>query len=109
MPLYNQPNLTSGIDTALISTAQEVPSFPIMLLVFVWIFIFIGGSSNQKKRLGSADYPFWSVLAGLSITFLSLLMTISIGIIDLTTLGVVISITIMSALWFFLSKQRGEQ
>jgi len=109
MPLYPQPNLTAGIDDVILSTAQAVPAFPIMLLVFTFFIVLIGGSSNQKRRTGSADYPFWTVLAGLTITFESLIMTLGDGIIDLTTLGIVVAITILTAVWFFLSKQRGEQ
>ena len=108
MSLYNQPNLTSGIDDALISTAQSVPAFPILILIFTFFMVLLGGSSNQKRRTGSADYPMWSVLAGLTISFLSLLMTLGDGIIDLATLGIVFAVTIMCAVWFFLSKQRGE-
>lgn len=108
MVLFNPPNLTSGIDDALISLVQEVSILPVMILVFVYFLILLSGSANQKSRTGSGDYPFWSVLAGLTITFLALIMTIGTGIIDLTTLSIVISITIMSGVWFYLSKQRGE-
>jgi len=109
MALYDAPNLSAGIDDALISTAQSVPTFPIMVLVFVFFLVWIGGSSNQKRRLGSADYPFWAVLAGLTITFLALIFTLGDGIIGLLTLSVVVSVTILCAFWFFLSKVRGEQ
>ena len=109
MALYNQPNLTAGIDDALIDTARAVPSFPIMFLVFIFGLILIGGSSNQERRTGSADFPFWMVLAGISTTFAALLMSLGDGIIDITTLGIVIAVTILGAVWFFLSKQRGEQ
>ena len=109
MSLYTPPNLTSGMDDAISQTVRAVPSFGIMLMVFTYLLVLIGGSSNQKKRLGTADYPMWSVLAGLTITFEALLMTIGTGILDITTLGIVIGVTILSAIWFFLSKQRGEQ
>ena len=109
MSLYNQPNLTSGIDDAIVSTAQSVPAFPIMILFFIYFMVLIGGSSSQKRRTGSADIPFWNVLASLSVLLISLIMTIGVGMIDLTTLGIVVAITIMSGLWFFLSKARGEQ
>lgn len=109
MSLYAQPNLTSGIDDALISTAQSVPMFPIMIIVFVYIVIIMGGSSNQKRRVGVADYPFWFVLGGLAATFLALIFTLGAGLINLTVLSIIISITIMSAIWFFLSTVRGEQ
>jgi len=108
MTLYTPPNLTSGIDDALRNTALEVPVFPIMILVFVFMVIVLGGSANQKKRTGFADYPFWFVLGGISITMLALLFSLGVGLINLVTLSIVVALTIMFALWFFLSKARGE-
>ena len=108
MPRYAQPNLTAGVDQALITTAESVPTFPIMMLLFIYIMIFMGGSSNQKRKTGSADYPMWAVMSGMAVTFMSLLLSISVGIIDIKVLSVVIAVTILSAIWFFLSKQRGE-
>jgi len=112
MPLFTQPNLTSGVDQAIITTAQSVPAFPIMMLIFTFLVILIGGASSQKRRLGTADIPFWSVLAGLATTFEALIFSLGEGVIKgttgLTILGIVIAITIMCAIWFFLSKVRGE-
>jgi len=108
MALYDQPNLTSGIDQALITTAQSVPAFPIMILVFIFGVVLIGGMSSQKRRTGSSDTPFWAVLAGISTSLVSLIMTIGQGIIDIVTLGIVFAVTIMCGVWFFLSKVRGE-
>ena len=109
MSIYNQPNLTSGIDDALVTTAESVPEFTVMLLLFVFIMVFVGGTSNQKRRIGTADYPFWGVMAGLATTFLSLLLTLGRGMINPLTLGIVVAVTIMMAVWFFLSTARGEQ
>jgi len=108
MALYEEINLTSGVDDALVSLAQNVPIFPVMLLVFIFGLVLLGGSSNQKSRTGTADIPFWSVLASLSTLMVSLLMTLKEGMIDIVTLGIVLGITIMCGLWFFLSKVRGE-
>jgi len=108
MSLFTQPNLTSGIDDALVTTANAVPIFPVMILVFVFAMVWMGGTSNQKRRTGNADYPFWTVLAGLTTTMLSLIFTLGGGLINLTTLGIVVAITILSAVWFFLSSVRGE-
>ena len=107
--LYTQPNLSSGIDEAIASTAQSVPAFPIMILIFVFFIIFLGGAANQKKRIGTADYPFWAALASLTMFFLSLIFTLKAGIIDGVTLGIVVAIAIMCGAWFFLSKTKGEQ
>ena len=109
MTLFAEPNLTSGIDDALVSTAQSVTIFPIMALIFVFTLVFLGGSANQKRRVGTADYPFWSVLAGLATTFLSLLFTLREGVINIVTLSIVVAITVLCSVWFFLSKVRGEQ
>lgn len=108
MALYDQPNLSGGIDTVLGDVAQSVAIFPIMILFFVFFVILLGGSSNQKRRIGSADYPFWTILASTSVTFLALIFTIGEGIIDITTFGIIIAINILSAVWFFLSSVRGE-
>ena len=109
MSLYAQPNLTGGIDSALTDVAESVPAFPIMILAFVFFIIFLGGTSNQKRRIGNADYPFWGVIASLTTTMLALIFTLTAGIINGTTLGIVIAITIMFGVWFFLSKTKGEQ
>ena len=109
MALYNQPNLTGGMDTAIISTAQAVPSFTIMILVFVYLIVFIGGSAGQKRKGGVADIPFWALLSGLSTTMVALIMNIGAGLLSLTVLSIVISITILSGFWFFMSRGRYEQ
>ena len=108
MPLFNQPNLTSGIDDAIVSTSQTIPAFPIMIMVFIFFGIVLGGSANQKRRIGTADYPFWVLLGSLSISFVALIFSLEQGMINLITLSIVISITIMSAVWFFLSSIKGE-
>lgn len=108
MALYEEINLTSGVDDALVSLAQNVPVFPIMLLVFIFGLVLIGGTSSQKRRTGTSDTPFWAILAALSTFIIALLMTMGEGMIDLLTLGVVTGVTIMCGLWFFLSKVRGE-
>ena len=108
MTLFEQPNLSAGLDDALVSIGQSVPMFPIGILMFVFFVILIGGASSQKRKTGVSDVPFWGVLAGISTTFVALIMTMGAGMIDIVTLGVVIAITIMCGLWFFLSKVRGE-
>jgi hypothetical protein len=108
MPTFTPPNLSTGVDQALITTSRSVAVFPIMILVFVFFVIVIGGSNAQKRRTGQADYSFWGILGSLATTFLALIFTLGEGMINLTTLGIVIAITLFIGLWFFLSKVRGE-
>ena len=109
MAIYTQPNLTSGLDDALVSIVNQ-PSLPFtpMLLVFVWGVVFLGGMSRQKARLGSSDIPMWATIASLSAFMVALPLTLTSGLIDLGTLTVVIAITIMSGVWLFLSRNRNE-
>ena len=110
---YAQPNLTAGLDDVLFSTAQSVPTFPIMILVFIFMVILLAGSTSQKRRTGNADVPMWFALAGFSTTMVALIMTIPPGMINgltgIVVLGAVIGISILGAVWFFFSKTRGEQ
>ena len=106
--LYNQPNLTSGIDDALISMAQNVPALPIGILLFVFFTVLLGGTASQTRRQGYADFPMWALLASVSCLLISLVMTMREGLISLATLGIVVALNILTAFWFFMSKGKGE-
>lgn len=108
MALYEQPNFTAGIDGTLVTTSQSVPVFPVMILFFIFFVVLLGGSLTQRRRQGSSDVPFWAALAGLTTTVTAVSMTLAQGMINLLVLGIVIAVTIMCGLWFFLSKSRGE-
>ncbi len=108
MPLYNIPNKTTGIDTTLIEVMEEVPSFIPALLFFVFMVVFLGGATSQRKRTGSADTPMWAVIASMSTLMITLPLTLTIGLVDLLTLSIVVVITIVSAFWFFMSRSRTE-
>lgn len=95
-------------DEMLIGVSSSVPAFPIMLLVFAWFFIFLTGSIKQNRRAGYVDMPQWATLASLGTLLMSLAMTIQEGIIALQILLIVVAITILSAVWFFMSRGRFE-
>jgi hypothetical protein len=79
-----------------------------MGLVFVWFFIFLTGSIKQNRRSGYVDMPQWATLASLGTLLMSLAFTVKEGIIALPIFLVVIAITILSAVWFFMSRGRFE-
>lgn len=109
MPLYNIPNATTGMDTILANLSQEIPSFFPLFLLSIFLIVFIGGSFAQGRRIGgSADMPLWAVLASMSTLLVALPLTISSGTIDMTTWVVIVTVTLGSGLWFFMSKGRGE-
>lgn len=108
MTIYTAPNITSGIDDALIGVVREVPSFTPMLLIFIFSVVLIGGMISQKKRMGSADMPMWATMASIATLLTAFPLTLAEGLIDLTTFLIVIAITIASGLWLFLDKNRNE-
>lgn len=108
MALYDTPNLTTGIDQAIVDIAGTVPIFTPLFLVFVYFTILFSGMNAERKRRGSSDMAMWSTVASLSIFIISLALTLTAGLIDLLTLSVVASITIISGVWLFFSRNRNE-
>jgi uncharacterized membrane protein YhdT len=108
MSIYNLPNQTRGMDETLVEVIATVGAFIPGLLLFVFGFILITGLFAQKKRTGYADMPMWLTMASFSTLLVTLILTMKEGLVNLTTLGIVISITLFSGLWLFLSRGRGE-
>lgn len=106
--IYTMPNATTGWDDILVQTSTAVGFFIPLFLVFIWLFVFLLGFRSQRNREGNADAPFWAILASISTLMVSLLMTTRAGMINLYTLGAVVAVTIISALWFFFTKGRNE-
>ena len=103
-------NLTDAItpDEVIISISSAVPIFPIMLLVFIWLLVFLGGVQKQSSKSLYADAPQWAVIASMACLLLSLVMTMAEGIIGLPILLIVVAVTVLSGVWFFLSRGRFE-
>jgi hypothetical protein len=108
MTIYDQPNLSSGIDDALVELSATVPVFTPMLLVFVYFLVLITGMVSQKARTGTADAPLWFTLSGIATLMVALPLTITGGLIQLEVLAVVVVVTIGAGLWLFTDKNRNE-
>ena len=106
--IYDLPNSTSGIDTIATQTITAVPAFTPLFLLFIFFLVFIGGSSRQKAKTGTADFPLWSVIAGISALMIALLMSTITGIIQLQYLIITVVITIFCGVWFFLDRRPSE-
>lgn len=108
MAIYNATNLSGGVDSALIDVARNVPTFIPMFLVFIFIVIFMGGSSAQKRRTGYSDMPMWATISSLAVFMMSLILGLKDGLMSLGTLGIVIGITLISGVWLFLDRRSSE-
>jgi len=106
--LYTLPNATSGIDAIALQTFTSFPWISPLVLLFVYMVVFLGGITRQKIRTTTADYPAWSILASLSTLIIALLLSVSSGFIRLDWLIIVLSLNVLSAVWFFLDKRSSE-
>ena len=106
--LYNLPNATSGADAILLQTTNIFPAFTPLILFFVFAVVFIGGITRQKIRTGTADYSAWAIIASMATLLPALLFSISAGFIRLDWLIIVVSLNILSAIWFFMDRKISE-
>jgi len=106
--LYNLPNATSGADAILSETTTVFPAFVPLLLFFVFGVVFLGGIARQRVRTGTADYSAWAIIASVATLLLALLFSVSAGFIRLDWLVIVLSLNLLSAVWFFLDRKSSE-
>jgi len=105
---YTPPTLTGGMDDSLVEVANAVNILVPMFLLFVFGVVLLGGTFSQKRRTGTADLPVWATLASITTLMVSLLMTLKKGLITITQLGIVVALTILSGVWLFMSRSKGE-
>lgn len=106
--LFDFPNATSGMDSITSQIVSAVPGFVPMLLVFIFMAVFIGGIVRQEARKGTADYPMWATVGGISQFMVALLFSVSSGFIQLEWLVISFVVTIFCAVWLFISEKQGE-
>ena len=106
--LYNLPNATEGIDSIATQTITELPLLTPFLLMFIFLVVFLGGSTRQKLRTGTADYAAWAIVGSIAILLPALLLSVSSGFIRLDWLIIVVTLNIGSAVWFFLDRKVTE-
>ncbi len=106
--LYNLPNATSGADEILSQTTNVFPAFTPLLLFFVFAVVFLGGIARQRAKTGTADYSAWAIIASMATLLPALLFSVSAGFIRLDWLVIVLSLNLLSAVWFFMDRKISE-
>ena len=106
--LYELPNATSGLDAIMVQTLNIFPALTPLILLFVFLVIFLGGITRQKLRSGTSDYPAWAMVASLATLIPALLFSVQAGFIRLDWLVIVITLNILSSIWFFFDRKYTE-
>ena len=107
--LYSLPNATSGVDTIInqMTTGSFYWLTP-LILFFVFAVVFLGGITRQKIRIGTADYSAWAIIASMATLLPALLFSVNSGFIRLDWLVIIVSLNILSAIWFFMDRKVTE-
>jgi len=106
--LYELPNSTVSADEILSQTTNVFPAFTPLILFFVFFVVFLGGITRQKLRNGTADYSAWAIIASMATLLPALLFSVSAGFIRLDWLIIVVSLNLLSAIWFFMDRKISE-
>ena len=106
--LYELPNSTEGADAILLQTTNVFPAFTPLILLFTFLVVLFGGTGRQKMRTGTADYSAWAIIASMATLLPALLFSVSAGYIRLDWLIIVLSLNLLSAIWFFLDRKASE-
>ena len=68
----------------------------------------MGGIARQKVKTGTADYSAWAIIASMATLLPALLFSVSAGYIRLDWLVIVLSMNLLSAIWFFMDRKISE-
>lgn len=105
--LYDLPNST-GIDSIIADTFNTFPFMGALFLLFTFLVVFLGGITRQKTKIGTADYSAWAIIASIATLLPALILSLTTGLIQLDWLIIVVSLNILSAIWFFLDRKPSE-
>ena len=105
--MYAEPssvNLSEGFDNVFVYIQGQVPIFVPMLLLTFFMIVMLGGFFSQRRLIGEGQFVMWMAIAGYLTAGLAFLMTLAEGLINLTTLIIVITIAIFSTVLFLLTR-----
>jgi len=106
--LYDLPNATTGADALALQLFDSFHFIGVLLLLFTFLVVFIGGITRQSIRSGTADYSAWAVIASIATLLPALLFSVTSGFIQLDWLITIIALNILCATWFFLDRKPSE-
>lgn len=106
--LYDLPNSTGTGDQILAQTVSTVPALSPLILFLVFAVVAVGGIVRQKIRTGTADYSAWCVIGSMATMLVSLVLSVSAGYVRLDWLIIVISLVLLSGVWFFFDRKISE-
>lgn len=104
MPSYDLPNLSnaSGLEDLFIYEASQVDFLIPGILFFIFIIIASTGYFAQKRQGERGNMPMWLSIASFITTTGGFMLFLYNGIVNLPTIIIMMVITILLGIWFFL-------
>lgn len=99
MPDYTLPvnltNGTSGIEGIFVYEASQINIFGAGLLFMIFMVILFAGYSQEQRRHGRAKESTWFAVSGMITAFLSMVLFLMNGIVNLATVITCIVLSII--------------
>jgi len=103
--LITARNLSEGLQVPFIYVNDIMGGLFIkLLLLMVWSLVTFGLYFNQKKAIGFGDFPMAVAVAGIVTTVFTVLLKLIPGLVDTVSFAVVLIVTLLSVIWFFISR-----
>lgn len=99
---YTVPNQTEPIEVV-VDIATQVPTLMPGILFMLWLVVAGAGFYSQQRRVGKGNLPMWLAVSSFITTSSAFMLFLYNGLISLSTLVICVSVTMLSALWFFFS------
>ena len=102
-PTIDQYNLSNGMGQIFVYAQGVVPFFDALVFGFILVVLTFGMYFTQEIKKGRGDFPVAFSVGCFATTILAGIMQMVTGFVQTGTLGVLISVTIVSFIWLFYS------
>jgi hypothetical protein len=103
-PTVDQYNLSSGIGQMFVYAQATVPFFADLLFGVILIIVTFSIYFGQEVKKGRGDFPVALAVGTTSTLVLAVIMGMLSNFIPFRTMGILLSITIISYFWIFFSE-----
>lgn len=104
MTTYSLPtNITGPVGLLQYETGQLTSLAP-MFMLFIFLIVMGAGAYNSQRLSGRSRISMWGTIAGLITFTIGSILFLYDNVINITTLVIILSVTLMFAAVFFFTK-----
>ena len=103
-PTIDQYNLSSGMGQIFVYSQAVVPFFDALMFGFILVVLTFGMYFTQELKKGKGDFPVAFSVGSFVTTILAGIIQLLTDFVQPATLGVLVTLTIVSFIWLFFSE-----